>query len=190
MAENRVYHRYSNDRLLSSFNPYLDSLYLTSSWFLARKFLPFHDERFSGESTPEPLDLCKPGPGPLLLEDLYPKESTTTERVPLIKSGTTDTGWKALRCGGQMASATVSGSKAPGSSPPGVIVSCSWQDTSLSQYLFTQGYREVPENSMLETKGRLMAIRVYQLNRCEIYKRKRERTLRINSNPQTSSMSI
>jgi len=69
----------------NSFNPYLDSLYLTSSWFLAGKFLPFRDERFSGESTPEPLDLCKPGRGPLLLEDLYPKESATTKRVPLIK---------------------------------------------------------------------------------------------------------
>ena len=69
----------------NSFNPYLDSLYLTSSWILAGKFLPFRDERFSGGSTPEPLDLCKPGRGPLLLEDLCPKESATTKRVPLIK---------------------------------------------------------------------------------------------------------
>lgn len=89
--------------------------------------------------------------------------------------------------GGQMASTMVSRSKAPGSSPAGVML-CSWaRHLTLSVPLFTQGYKEVPENLMLETQGQLMAIRVYQPNRCEIYKRKRERTPRINSNPQTSS---
>ena len=90
-----------------------------------------------------------------------------------------------------MASTMVSGSKAPGSSPAGVIMLCSWaRHLTLSVPLFTQGYKEAPENLMLETQGQLMAIRVYQPNRCEIYKRRRERTLRINTNPQTSSMSI
>lgn len=90
--------------------------------------------------------------------------------------------------GGQMASTMVSRSKAPGSSPVGVIMLCSWaRHLTLSVPLFTQGYKEVPDNLMLETQGQLMAIRVYQPNRCEIYKRKRERTPCINSNPQTSS---
>ena len=90
-----------------------------------------------------------------------------------------------------MASTMVSRSKAPGSSPAGVIMLCSWaRHLTLSVPLFTQGYKEVPENLLLETQRQLMAIRVFQPNRCEIYKRKRERTLCINSNPQTSSMSI
>ena len=68
---------------------------------------------------------------------------------------------------------------------------CSWaRHLTLSVPLFTQGYKEVPKNLMLETQRQLMAIRVYQPNRCEIFKRKRERTLCLNSNPQTSSMSI
>lgn len=100
-------------------------------------------------------------------------------------------GWKALRYGGQMASTMAFRSKAPGSSPAGVIMLCSWaRHLTLSVPLFTQGYKEVPENLMLETQGQLMAIRVYQPNRCEIYKTKMKRTLCINTNPQTSSMSI